>query len=280
VAGAPDDQARGIEILTPAERATWRAAVSTYADGPSRLDPIFDAPLIEAGGILAKKSDAPTLEGSGLDPDLRRTLEEAAPIYRKAWWQAHRAANERWRAAIDPLIARYATDILAFITRAYGLAWPEEGYPVRVAAYSNWAGAFSTEGDLLIVASLDPGNAGLYALETVFHEAMHQWDDRVWELLVQHARDEGRYIRRDLTHAMIFMTAGEAVRSVAPDHVPYAEANGIWERGMGAHRLALVAAWLPYIQGRQNPRRGFRRVGAADRLGVRAVGRWDRPLTT
>jgi hypothetical protein len=240
-----------METLTPAEVATWRAAVSTYADGPSRLDPIFDAALIEAGGILAQASDAPTLDGTGLDPDLRRTLEETAPIYRKAWWQVHRAANQRWRAAIDPQIARYGPDILAFITRAYGLAWPEEGYPVRVAAYSNWAGAFSTEGDLLIVASLDPGNAGLSALETVFHEAMHQWDDEIWELLVRHAGNQGRYIRRDLTHAMIFMTAGEAVRSVVPDYVAYAEANGIWERGMGAyHRPALAAAWLPYLQGR------------------------------
>lgn len=266
VAGAPDDQARGMEILTSAERVTWRMAVSTYADGPSRLDPIFDAPLIEAGGILAQRSDHTTLEGSGLDPDLRRTLEEAAPIYRKAWWQAHRAANVRWRDSIDPLLSRYGADILAFITRAYGLAWPHEGYPVHVAAYSNWAGAFSTAGDLLVVASLDPGSGGLYALETVFHEAMHQWDAEVWELLAEHAREQKRYIPRDLTHAMIFMTAGEAVRSIAPDHVPYAEANGIWERAMSAHRLALVATWLPFLQGRGTQDEAFvelvRRTGS------------------
>lgn len=250
VADAPADQARGLETLTPAERATWQAAVTTYAEGPSQLDPIFDGPLIEAGGILADLGNAETLAGSGLDPELRRTLEVAAPIYRKAWWPDHRAANHRWHVALEPLIEQHGAAVLEFILRAYGFAWPADGYPVHVTAYTNWAGAFSTSGNLLLVSSLDRGNTGLSALETVVHEAMHQWDDAVWEPLLEEAREQGRYILRDLTHAMIFMTAGEAVRSAVPDHVPYAEANGLWDRGIGAFRPALDAAWLPYLRGR------------------------------
>jgi hypothetical protein len=184
-----------------------------------------------------------------VDARIRATLERAAPIYRKAWWPAHRASNERWKAAIDPLIDEHAAALVAYVTRAYGMPWPSAGYPVRVVAFSNWAGAFSTTGPLPVISSYDSGNTGLSALETVLHESMHQWDDPVWALLLEQAKAQRRYISADLTHAMIFFTAGEAVRSRVPGYLPYAATNGIWDRGMGRFKPALEAAWLPWLGG-------------------------------
>ncbi|HSC26504.1 MAG TPA: hypothetical protein VLD67_04470 [Vicinamibacterales bacterium] len=249
VSDAPADQAKGLESLTAAERELWREAVQRYAAGPSRQDPVFDRPLIEAGNALARAGDRTSLEGVAVDSTIRATLERVAGIYRQAWWPAHHASNERWRQAIDPLIEEHGAALVGFVTRACGMPWPSDGYPVRVVAFSNWAGAFSTTGPLLVISSYDSGNTGLSALETVVHESMHQWDDPMWALLLEQAKAQRRYISRELTHAMIFFTAGEAVRSRVAGHKPYAVANGIWERGMGRFRPALDAAWLPWLRG-------------------------------
>lgn len=249
VADAPADQAKGLETVTPAERELWLEGVRAYAAGPSRQDPVFDEPMIETGNALARAGDRNTLEGVAIETAIRTTLERVAPIYRKAWWPSHRAANERWKEGIDPLIEEHGAALVAYVTRVYGMPWPSDGYPVRVVAFSNWAGAFSTTGPLLVMSSFDRGNTGLSALETVVHESMHQWDDPAWALLLAQAKAQRRYISRDLTHAMIFFTAGEAVRSRVPDHVPYAVTNGMWERRMGRFKPALDSAWLPWLRG-------------------------------
>ena len=86
-------------------------------------------------------------------------------------------------------------------------------------------------------------------LETAFHEAMHQWDDSVVAALRTEARAQGVRVSRTLSHALIFFTAGETVRRVLPGHVPYAEAAGVWDRGMSAFPPVLRAVWLPYLDG-------------------------------
>jgi hypothetical protein len=89
----------------------------------------------------------------------------------------------------------------------------------------------------------------LKALESVFHEAMHQWDDAIDAMLIAQARRQGAAVPDNLSHAMIFFTAGEAVRNVSPDYVPYAEAEGVWARGMSGLKPALETAWRPYLAG-------------------------------
>lgn len=250
VAGASADAARVAELLTPEERVEWAAAVLAYASGLSRKDLVFDAPLPALTGALARAGDRQSLAGSGIDPLAAATLESVAGIYRRVWWPAHRAANEVWAASMATLLAEHGDTVLTYVTRAYELPWPSEGYPVQVSAWANWAGAYSTAGNLLVLSSLDPDLGGLLGLETLFHEAMHQWDDPVFDALLEKARGLGIRISSGITHAMIFYTAGEAVRSVAPAHVPYADAAGIWERGMARFRPGLEEAWKPWLDGR------------------------------
>jgi hypothetical protein len=250
VVGAPGDAARGLATLTADERARWAAAVTAYASGLSQKDTVFDEPLYAMTSVLATAGSSPSFPAMGLDPAAAAALADVAPLYRRVWWPAHLAANEAWVASIEPLLARHGRDVLRYITRAYELPWPADGYPVNVAAYTNWAGAYSTAGNLLVMSSLSEGNRGGNGLELVFHEAMHQWDDEILEALIAHARRQGIRISGGVTHAMIFFTAGEAVRSVEPSHVPYAVSAGIWERGMARFKPALDEIWKPWLDGR------------------------------
>ena len=154
-----------------------------------------------------------------------------------------------WAAAVLAYSSRVSR-VLAYITRAYARPWPAGGYPVQMSAYSNWAGAYSTKGDLLVVSTLDPATDGMLGFETLFHEAMHQWEGPVFDELIAHARRLGIRVSGRLTHAMIFYTAGEAVRSVDAAHVPYAQAVGVWGRGMAAFRTALQETWKSWLDGR------------------------------
>ena len=79
---------------------------------------------------------------------------------------------------------------------------------------------------------------------------MHQWDDQIFEALRTQARSQNKLIPRGLTHAMIFFTAGEAIRKVIPEHVPYAEKFGVWQRGMMKFKQPLEQTWKPYLDGR------------------------------
>jgi hypothetical protein len=249
-AGAPADAEHALSQLGGEEQRSWRDAVTFYANGPSRLDAVFDEPLVAAGQALARVATGSSLEGAGLDPALAATLTKVRPIYQKAWWPAHQQANHAWVRTTQNLLDAHGAAVLTFVTRAYQLPWPASGYPVHVSGYANWAGAFSTRGNLLIISSLDTGNHGTSAFETVFHEAMHQWDDPVDAALGAEAAKQKRAIAPSLSHALIFYTAGEAVRSVIPAHVGYAEANGLWpQSGLGALKPALDASWKPYLNG-------------------------------
>lgn len=251
VAGAPADEAKGHVAIAPDEQRRWRDAVSLYARGPSRQDAIFDTPLIDLAHALVRAGSSGTLTPADPAAETMAALASVVPVYRRVWWPDHERANEAWVASIRPLLDKHGTAAHAFITRAYRMPWPSGGYPVHVTAYTNWAGAFSTRGDLLLISSLDPGNRGPTALEVVFHEAMHQWDEAIDRLLSAEAARQNVRVPPALSHALIFHTAGEAVRHVVSGYVPYAESNGMWQRGtISPFKAALDTAWKPYLSGR------------------------------
>ncbi|MEO8681526.1 MAG: hypothetical protein ABI665_20940 [Vicinamibacterales bacterium] len=242
VANAPGEQEAGLAALTEAERQTWREAVSIYASGLSRKDAVFDKEMFSVTNALVTATGSPGMA----------VLDRAAPIYLKAWWPQHQRANRAREAELQALLSQHGAAVLAYITRAYQESWPADGFPVNLSGYANWAGAYSTAPNLLVVSSQDEGTQGLLALEIIFHEAMHQWDDPIFEKLRAAARRAGvARIPGGLTHAMIFYTAGEAVRSVVPSQVPYAEANGMWASGgFAPFKARLDQAWRPYLAGK------------------------------
>jgi hypothetical protein len=245
VATAPADK-ESLDAAGPAGRRAWGHAIAWYAANLSKKDAIFDDDLVAITNALAAAGDAPSLAGVAIPGALRAVLQEAAPVYRQVWWDRHARSN---RARIDdwqPLLARYGGPISARLTRAYQQAWPPEGLQVQICAYANWAGSYSTAGRLIVMSSLDDALAGSQGLETVFHEAMHQWDDAVIPRLREAAQHAHAEIPPALFHSLIFYTAGYATAQVVPGHHPYADR--LWARGLPAH-AQLDQYWLPYLRG-------------------------------
>ena len=247
---APRDAKRGLSTLTTKEQETWRRAVTFYANGPSREDPISNAPLAKLVESLAHAGNAATLDGVEGDPGVLLVLEQAAPAYRRSWWEGQHGANQLRRDELQKLVDLHGSTILAYITKAYRMDWPAAGFTVHFSGYSNWAGAYSTTlSHILVVSSLDDGNAGTNGLEIIFHESMHQWDDQVNKLLRERAQALQLRIPPGLSHAMIFYTAGEAVHAAIPAHITIGD-QGIWSRGLGTLKPALDDAWKPYLDGK------------------------------
>jgi hypothetical protein len=240
VSDAPRDQQAGLATLAPGEQEIWRAAVAEYASGLSKKDMVFDRDLATLTSKLVHPSDA----------DIPEVLRRVEPIYRKAWWPAHTRANATRIKALEQSVSDNGAAVLAYITRVYKEPWPAGGYPVNVAAYANWAGAYSTDNQLLVVSSLDKEQSGFAGLEILFHESMHQWDEAMGARLNAAAGRTERRVPDALSHAMIFYTAGAAVHSIAPGYTPYADSNGVWQRGMSALKPVLQTDWQPYLDGK------------------------------
>jgi hypothetical protein len=137
-------------------------------------------------------------------------------VYRKVWWERHAQSNRARIEELQSLLARYGKPISDMLTHVYQQSWPPEGLTVQMCAYANWAGAYSTEGRLIVMASAYDGISKSEGLETVFHEAMHQWDDSMIPRLRDRAQRLNVEIPRDLFHALIFYTVGYATASVVP----------------------------------------------------------------
>jgi hypothetical protein len=239
--------------LSAVARTEWAAAVTYYTKGPSTRDAVFDASLVRATEALAALGDAAALTpavAATLGPEWRAMLDRVAPTYRRVWWPGHLRANLARLAEITPLVEKHAPAILAVVTRAFGQEWAPAGFPVHLSSYATWSGAYSTGDNLLVVSSLDSGNAGLLGLETLFHEATHQWDELTAAALQAAAAKAGTRVPPSLSHSLIFFTAGAAVKRVEPSHVPYAVANGLWPRFGLDIKAALDLAWQPFLDGR------------------------------
>jgi hypothetical protein len=249
VAGAPADEAEGLKTLSEADRRAWREAVSTYANGLSKLDMVFSRPLYDVTNALRRApSDRPLT--ASIDAAVVAALERAAPVYRRAWWPRHRESNRNWLQSVQDPLKKYGPPLLAYVTRVYQEPWMKDGFPVNISGWSHWAGAYSTADSLLVIATLNPGNQGLHGFEIMFHEAMHQWDEEIDGRMQRVAAAHKLKFNDLLSHAMIFYTTGEAMKTVVPSHVPYAELAGIWKGRMGAFKPALDEVWKPYLDGR------------------------------
>ncbi len=257
VAGAPREAERGLASLTADEKRVWAESVTVYATGLSLKDAVREAPMPAVTAAMAGAGDAATLADAPIDATTRQVLERAAPIYRKTWWPAHHEANQKWRSSIDALVASHGQRILGFITRAYAMEWPADGYAVHASGYSGFGGAYSSVRGVLVISSLAEATQRLKGLESIFHEGMHQWDNQVYAALAAQARPIKAIVPTDLPHALIWITASEAVRRVDPSHVPLVDVLGIWNlysSGAPAPMMRLKApleeAWKPYLDGR------------------------------
>ena len=271
VASAPEDERQGLLLLTNEERSIWDASVTGYASSLSRQSSVFQPPLAPMTITLANTGDVTGFPPASFDAAARGTLERAATVYRKAWWPRHRAMNDQYLARLQQQLERDGPAIVEALTRIYQLSWPERPYPTHVVAYANWQGAFSFTGRLMVLSSNNNSfNDRWYPLESVFHEAMHQWDDRVSQALQAQATRQGVTVAQDMSHALVFFTVGYVVQRLHPDHEPFIDAANLW-RGtlsgarvpVGRLRPAIQATWKAYIDGRGTRDEAFAAMVAA-----------------
>jgi len=83
VAGAPDDEAKGLATLNASEVQIWKDIVREYGTGLSRMDAVFDDRMVTIGRALAAAGNVDSLERSDVEPNVRKLLERAAPVYRR-----------------------------------------------------------------------------------------------------------------------------------------------------------------------------------------------------
>ena len=249
VVKAPSD-VEGLASRTDSERAAWEESVHHYAAGLSAKDAISDGALIDITRRLAAAPDEADPAALGLPPELASTLKLAAPVYRAVWWPRHARANAERRTDLQAFVDRHGAAAVKRLTTLYQAQWPARPRTIELVAYANWAGAYSTDGGLIVFASTDEEISGGLGLETLLHESSHQWDEQIAERLAAIAAKQARPVPGGLSHAMIFYTAGAIVSELIPGHVPYADANGIWTRGANPPLKPLLDRyWRPYIRG-------------------------------
>ena len=249
VSKAPADQ-EGLSARSEDERTLWNEVVHFYAGELAAKDAVFDRDLVTTTRKLADAPDEADVTTLGLDPQLAATLKLAAPVYGVVWWPRHSKANQVRIAQLQPLVDKYGAALVKRLTSLYGTQWPAQPRIVDVAAYSNWAGAYSTDGGLIVMSSTDEDIAGLLGLETLLHESSHQWDGEVERRLEAIAAKQRKPLPSGLLHALIFYTSGELIADAVPGYVPYAVRFGLWNRqGMAVFKPLLDQHWRSYIRG-------------------------------
>lgn len=244
-------------LLSPDQKAAWDKAVNFYMQYAKR-DLLMDRELVLANYELSDAGNSPSLAGRRLPAGMRAALEEVAPVYRDRWWGEHDRKNREWVQAAAKLIRDYGAQMAQRIAAAYQTQWPKEETTAEVVIYANWAGAYTVvDSTLITISSSDPAGQGEAALETLFHEASHALVDVFQKQLDGHLRAAGKTATFQLTHAIIFYTAGtitaEALaKNNIHDYSPYAIRNGMYERVKDWKHYKEICDndWLPYLDGK------------------------------
>jgi hypothetical protein len=255
--------------LSDKEQQAWEEAVSFYATNYADKDLLFNSDLIALKNHIGDFEDCQELAGTsreecdaGLPGKITPVLNRAAPVYRAHWWREHDRANRRWVAAVAPLVRQKGLDLAERLAAIYQSRWPKEKIRVEVTVSANWAGAYTTLDPLRVtISSKDSRNQGEAALEILFHESSHGLAGPVQDAIVRECRQRNKPIPRDLWHALLFYTTGEAVKSAMraappspdaakPGYIPYAVREGLYARGWSGYQQLLERFWQPYLEGR------------------------------
>ncbi len=252
--------------LTAAEAADWQAALAFYRTEFAGRDLLFATDLVRIKNRLAELQNAADLQQSGLRPELVSVLERAAAVYRRHWWSEHDRQNRHWVEEAAALVEKFGPQLAEKLAGVYHAPWPAGRIWVDVTFYAGRTGGYTSLEPLHVtIASADPRNQGLAALEVLFHEASHALTRRVRETIEQRFRARGSPIRRDLWHAILFYTTGEMVRRTLLEageatYLPYAFRHGLYARGWQQYLRLIEQHWKPYLDGRVEFERALTRL--------------------
>lgn len=250
------------------KRAVWEAALDVYREQAARRNHLSDAMLKQKVELLKVGGDTNARPACVID-GLVDALASAMPVYLEVWWVRHDRSNRDWVDRVEPHLRRVEGEFAALTKRIFDARWSPAPIRTDVSAYANFRAGY-TAFSHTVMYSTDAGNQGLYSLEMLLHEVLHH--SAIGS--AGRARQKAEFAARgagmpgNLWHAIIFLTAGEFVRQYAshnglPEHVPYAEREGIFDApGWQAPAAAARDTWLPAVTGKLDPAAAARQLAA------------------
>ncbi|HYC92300.1 MAG TPA: hypothetical protein VEO54_24035 [Thermoanaerobaculia bacterium] len=233
--------------LTGAELSAWRQALAIYRTDVGTKNPVFDRTLGLVWHTLSATPDSAAPKE--IPPRLIEALTLAAPAYRAKLWKQDDATNRFWTAVAVTMLREAGAEVGAEIAKVYGTTWPKR-IDVEVAPYCDEYGAATPDAHegkyLTVVSSTDPGYQQFHALEMMFHEPMHHFDQAMFRELSQAGKAP-----RNLSHALLFYTAGEVTRrALAKRGVVYKPvADEVAARAWKELIAPIEQHWKPVLDG-------------------------------
>jgi hypothetical protein len=234
--------------LSDDERQAWNAAVDFYDKELANRDLLFDQRLSKIKPALARGD----ITAVDVGDDLRKVLQQTAPVYRKHYWPAHDRTNRAWIEATVASIREVAPDVIAKLERFYGVPWLDPPIRVDVVWIANRQGAYTTTEPVhAVVASGEPDHKGWHSVELVFHEISHKL---IYPLQGEIAKALGDAVKqhRDLWHVVQFYLTGAAVqqtlRARKIDYTPLLY-QGLIDRAWPQYRDVVEKVWRVYTDG-------------------------------
>jgi hypothetical protein len=239
-------------MLSRDEQTRWNAAVRFVADVELPNEVGIDSSMKTISNPLAAAAPNGDLEDVALEPRLAAVLREAMPIYRRAWWPAHDARNRQWISSMEAQLGGRERCLAERAQELFRASWPATDIRVDATVYASWFGAYSTHRPTHITVSANArGTQDSEGLEVLIHETAHGMLGPLDLALAAEGVRQRKTIPRELSHLVLFYTAGALVKELVPDHRPFAETFGIWRQNetAQAYRRILDQQWRPYISG-------------------------------
>ena len=248
-----------IGILAGDDRDTWNTALAFYRQEIAGLSHFDDAMLTQKFMLLrlgGNLDGRPESEIAGIG----EVLELAMPIYADTWWPDHDDGNRQWLADIAVQLRASEQEFVDLMERLFNAEWPDESRRVDVSAYANFRAGYTALGHTVMYSS-DPGVAGIYGLEMLYHEVQHVREiSRPSRTQLAQAFDQsGVPVPRNLSHGIIFGTAGAFTTSIAhlfgiESHQTYWAREGFATLGTWADVFKGVEQyWSPAVSGTVTP---------------------------
>ena len=238
-------------------QAAWDHAVAYYAEiiSPERWSgrQQFSIRLDLAGA--EELEEARDLRDVGIARSFRGA---AAPAYEACRWTTQDAENRRWIDALVPLLSVHEEAVSLRLADLY--SEPLAGLPIRVDVVEtvNWSGAttilLDPVGGHIVISN--EAESGPVSLEYVFHEASHLLMGRghpVRNALAEAAEQLDVQLPRNLWHAVLFYTTGDAVRRTLaeagePAYTPMIFSGNIFK----SFHEPMESAWRAYLEGERS----------------------------
>ena len=253
--GYVSEDTAAVRPLSSAEHRVWNDAVDFFARTVVTDRMGVDSLVQSVNDVLARLEPNVDLDTVPLHPELRSVLLRVMPIYRTAWWPAHDRRNRLWITEMQRGLAERTRCLVPRAEGVFRAPWPAGSIHVDATVYANWFGAYSTHPPTRITVSANAvGSQGSHGVEVLLHEAAHDMLVPLDSALCSEAARRNKRLPSELSHLVLFYTAGALMKEGDPAYLPFAEEFGVWRQSGLAKRYhtLIEQEWQPYLSGERN----------------------------